>query len=185
MRERGFIVCSIFLLISLVTALAVLAPLKSDTSVHRSAFVGQYMELDAARKVGLDIGEAWVLKNTGTGYAPRAVFSSTPKGLLEERIAALSGCGASVGRVDFPGGIAVEIFVADLDYPAALFGEKGSNIPRLPISESANETGRYYLIRSTARDLFSQFLSAEGLFQVSVDHLGGVAGVRRIFYRCR
>lgn len=183
MKSRGFILSSIFLLLSLVTFLTVLAPMVSDFAVHRADITGGYAKLDAARNVGLDAGEAWIITSIHKGYAPRAIPSHGSAGTPTERISARFADGSEMERLYFPGGIEVDVFVGDLDYPPELFGVKGSNIPRLPVSVGEGETGRYYLIRSAASDPSARALRAEALFLVSVDLFGAISGARRIFYR--
>lgn len=183
MKARGFILSSIFLLLSLITFLIVFLPAASDFAVHRAATAGIYAKLDTARKVGLDAGEAWIITSIHKGYAPRAASSHGAGVAPVDRIAAEFADGSGMKSFPFPGGIEVEVFIGDLDYPPELFGAKGSNIPRMPVSASENETGRYYLIRSTASGPSSKSLRAEELFLVSVDLFGAMTGARKIFYR--
>lgn len=183
MKARGFIFSSLILLLSLVTFLIVLLPIASDFAVQRVAVTGVYVKLDAARKIGLDAGEAWIIDAIHRGYAPRALPLPGAGGKPLDRISAKFADGSKMERFHFLGGIEIDVFVGDLDYPEELFGANGSNIPRFPVSVSETEIGRYYFIRSTASDPSSRSLGAEELFLVSVDLFGALTGVRKFYYR--
>jgi len=154
----------------------------SDRDVARTASTVAYAKLDAARKVGLDAGETWIIMAIRRGYAPRASFSYDSSSPLE-RISAGFEDGSAVEPVIFPGDIEVAVDVLDLDYPTELFGAKGSNIPLMPVTYAGDEIGRYYLIRSRANDQRGRSLKAEELFVVSLDIFGNITDVRKIFYR--
>lgn len=183
MRRRGLALASVSLLLFLATVLLALISWGADFSIRKSAFTEQYAKLEVARKIGLEAGTDWILKAAHRGYAPRAECSSLSSKTPLDRIEARFADGGKADRIRLFGDVVVDVYVADLDYPPESFGKNGSNIPRMPVAAGLADVGWAYLVRSEARDKFSENLCAEELIVVSFDLFGAVTGVRKVFYR--
>ena len=187
MRKPGFYIASslVFLSVSMV----VIGVVAARAAVRVAAVMPAVFHSDArnASYVGMKLAEGWLLSSIHSGDVPSGMRPHSGASLeLVEAIGTRGPCSVSF---DLPGSPAVDLYVADADYPTGLFAGSAAKIPlppaipRIPAETTIFEDTRCYFLRSAARDSNGVEFVCEELLTVSMDMANGQIDARRLFFR--
>jgi hypothetical protein len=150
----------------------------------------------AASICGVKLAEDWLISSISSGDVPRLRMNGceAPLSRVEALLADGSGAGGRAGRDEYAGHIRAELYVADTDYESGIFRVGSSpwnpsltpGIPRIPVISTPDGVTRHYYLRSWSRVTFDDSaVIREEVVVVTVDHLGRISGIRRLFSRSR
>jgi hypothetical protein len=191
MRRRGFCSVTTLVFVTISSAIGGIMLIRT-TDTARAVFSASVGSKDSvtASICGIKFAEDWLMSSISSGDVPQLRMNGCEAPLSRVEALLADGSGAD-GRA---GHIRAELYVADTDYESGVFHVGSSywnpsltpGIPRIPVVSTPDGVTRHYYLCSGSRGTFDDsMVIREEVVGVTVDHLGRISRVRRLFSRSR
>jgi hypothetical protein len=191
MMRGGFCSVAALVFVTISSAIGGIMLIRA-TDTARAVFSASVGSKDSvtASICGVKFAEDWLMSSISSGDVPQLRMNGceAPLSRVEALLADGSGAGGHAGHVR------ADLYVADTDYESGVFRVGSSywnpslmpGIPRIPVVSTPDGITRHYYLRSKSRGACDDSaVIREEVIGVTVDHLGRISRVRRLFSRSR